>query len=111
MTEPAVTDVFGAGATQTATQLIIMKTDLATSGGLIPSATNTAESLLASILVTAQATLTTANQTNNADQSMVINDNSNDVLAYRNSTTYRRKTKTVTFDKPDTTTTFNPNDY
>lgn len=46
MAEPLLSDIFGANATQTATQLIIDKADL----DLIPTANNTPESLLVGVV-------------------------------------------------------------
>ena len=109
MAEPTLQQVFGSNATQTATQLIISKADLATIG-LTASATNTGESLLAAIIVFSQQTLTDTNQDTNADQSISISDNS-DSLVTRNSTIYRRKSKTIEFDKADTSANFDPDDY
>jgi hypothetical protein len=56
MAEPTLIGVFGANVTQSATELIISKADLATVG-LTASATNTPESLLAAIIALAQAAL------------------------------------------------------
>jgi len=107
MAEPTLAQIFGANATQDSTTLTIHKADLA---GLTPVAMNTAESLLAGIAVTAQSTLTSANQTSNTDQSIVITD-SNDNIVTRSSVAYRRKTKIITFDKVDTGSAFDPDDY
>lgn len=107
MAEPSLVQLFGASATQDATTLTIHKADLT---GLTPSATNTAESLLAAIAVFAQTTLTTANQASNTDQSITITD-SNDNIVTRSSIPYRRKTKIIAFDKPDNASAFDPDDY
>lgn len=71
MAEPTLTAVFGAGATQNATTLTIAKADLA-AVGLTAGATNTAESLLASIVLLARVQLTEANFTTNPDQSITV---------------------------------------
>lgn len=71
MAEPTITDVFGAGASQTATTLTIEKSDLAATG-LTASATNSAESLLVAIALTAKAALTENNFGSNSDQSVTI---------------------------------------
>ncbi|MHC5727681.1 MAG: hypothetical protein ACYT04_50735 [Nostoc sp.] len=107
MAEPTLAQIFGANATQDSTTLTIHKADLT---GLTPAATNTAESLLAGIAGTAQTTLTSANQTSNTDQSIVIAD-SNDNIVTRSSVAYRRKTKIIAFDKVDTGSAFDPDDY
>ena len=71
MAEPTITQVFGAGASQDATTITIIKSDLV-STGLTTSATNTAESLLAAILLKAKVTLTQTGFDSNSDQSIVI---------------------------------------
>lgn len=109
MAEPTLQQIFGNGATQTATQLVISKADLATVG-LTASATNTGESLLAAIVAFSQQTLTDTNQDINADQSISISNNT-DTLITRNNTVYRRKSKTIEFDKADMSANFDPDDY
>ncbi|GAX43438.1 hypothetical protein NIES4075_44510 [Tolypothrix sp. NIES-4075] len=109
MAEPTLAGIFGNSATQTATQLVISKTDLATVG-LTASATNTPESLLAAIIALAQLTLSQSNYEINLDQSVIIND-SIDSLTTRNNTTYRQKTKIIEFFKLDTSNNFDPDDY
>lgn len=107
MAEPTLAQIFGANATQDATSLTIHKADLT---GLTPSSTNTAESLLAGIVVSGQPSLSAANQALNTDQSITITD-SNDNITTRSGVAYRRKTKIITFDKVDTGSAFDPDDY
>lgn len=109
MAEPTLQQIFGNAANQTASQLIIVKADLAAIG-LTASTTNSAESLLAAIIAYAQQYLSDDNQATNTDQSIAIDDGL-DSLTTRNSVTYRRKSKSITFDKADNSSTFNPNDY
>lgn len=109
MAEPTLAQVFGAQVAQDSSILYIHKDDLA-SVGLVPADPNTAESLFAAIVALAQQTLTDDNQVNNADQSIVV-ENNLDNLTTRNNVTYRRKSKTITFDKADTSSAFDPNDY
>jgi hypothetical protein len=71
MAEPTLTQVFGAGATQTATDLIIKKADLAAIG-LTATASNGAEALLNAILRLAKIELSPTNLDANIDQSIVI---------------------------------------
>jgi hypothetical protein len=71
MAEPTLIQVFGAGATQTSTEITILKADLA-AVGLTASSTNSAESLLAAIVLTGKAYLTQANFDANTDQSITI---------------------------------------
>ncbi len=109
MTAPTLAQVFGQNAVQNATTLTITKADLSTTG-FTPSATNTADSLLAAILAFAEQTLTPANQSSNPEQSVAIAD-SFDSITLINTVSYRVKTKSLSFQKPDTGSAFNPNDY
>jgi len=109
MAEPTLAQIFGATATQDATTVTITKADFS-STGFTPAASNTAESILAAIVAFSQVTLTSTNQSSNADQSIVITDNI-DTLTTRSSVTYRRKNKAISFDKVDAGSTFNPGDY
>lgn len=79
MAEPTLTQVFGAGAAQTATTITITKADL-TVTGLTASASNTAESLLAAIVLKAQGYLTDANFDANIDQSITITPGFNSIV-------------------------------
>ena len=109
MAEPLLTDIFGAGATQTATTLTIAKADLA-SVGLTASATNTAESLLVAILLKAMQFSNSTNQLTNPDIQVTIAQ-SFDSLLNRNNATYRQRSYTIDFQKIDASPTINPNDY
>ncbi|BAZ66277.1 hypothetical protein NIES4106_53560 [Fischerella sp. NIES-4106] len=109
MAEPTLQQVFGANATQDANTITISKADLA-SIGLTASANNTAESLFAAIIAKAQQQLTSTNQTENIEQSVVIEDGFQSLVT-RNNATYRQVTKTITFEKPDNSGTFDPDDY
>lgn len=71
MAEPTLTEVFGAGATQTSGAITISKADLA-AVGLTAAAGNTGESLLAAIVLKAKAYLTVENFTANIDQSITV---------------------------------------
>lgn len=112
MAEPTLTQIFGAGATQTATTLSIAKADLA-AVGLTASATNTAESLFVSLLLLAKTTLTTAAQETNANQSITVAeaDFNFQTLVVRNNQTYRQSTYSVNLQKLDTGSTIDPDDY
>ena len=109
MAEPTLAAIFGNDASQTATQLIISKADLATVG-LTASASSTPESLLAAIIALAQPNLGEVGYDANLDQSIVITDQG-DSLTSRGSVTYRLKSKTIEFYKPDTLGAFDPDDY
>ncbi|MEM7712030.1 MAG: hypothetical protein AAF349_00300 [Cyanobacteria bacterium P01_A01_bin.68] len=109
MAEPTIQQIFGANATHTDTELVIKKSDLI-AAGLTPAANNTAEALFAGIVAHAQITLTDTNQESNPEQSVIIED-SLDSLITRNDSTYRQKTKSISFEKLDTETGFDPDDY
>ena len=109
MAEPTLIEVFGTGATQDATTFTIDKNDQVAIG-LTPSASNTAESLLAAIIAIAQQTLTTTRQESHSEQSIVIEDNL-EALTTRNDQLYRQLTKSISFDKLDTQVGFDPDDY
>ncbi|WP_414587403.1 hypothetical protein [Scytonema sp. PCC 10023] len=109
MAEPQLTDVFGPGATQTATTLTISKADLATVG-LSASATNSAESLVVALLLLAQKYLSDENQALNPDIQITITQ-SFDSLVTRNNTTYRQRSYSIEMQRPDASAAINPNDY
>lgn len=109
MAEPTLAEIFGANATQTATELILNKADFAAIG-LTADAANTAESLLAAIVALAQEYLTEANRDLNSDQSIYI-ENGLPSLITRGEVTYRQQTKSITFEKLDTQSDFDPDDY
>lgn len=71
MAEPTLIEIFGASAAQTATTLTLTKADFL-SVGLTASAANSAESLLAAIILLAKAKLTQAAFDSNIDQSITI---------------------------------------
>lgn len=109
MAEPTLTEIFGAGATQTATQLTVNKADLP---GLTASATNTAESLLVGILLKAKEKLTTVSQDANIEQNLTVEESSfSETLIQRNNQTYRQKTLSVNLQKLDTSAGIDPDDY
>ena len=69
MTIPSLTDIFGAGATQTATTVTIAKADLP---GLTATATNNGQQIFTALLLKAAAKLTTANRTSDPDIKITI---------------------------------------
>ena len=109
MAEPTLVTIFGNNASQTATELIISKADLATVG-LTASANNTPESLLAAIIALAQPRLGQVSYDANLDQSIIIT-NQPDTLINRGSTTYRQSGKIIEFFKVDSSGNFDPDDY
>lgn len=109
MAEPTLAGIFGSSATQSSTELVISKSDLA-AVGLTADANNTPESLLAAIVALAQLALTEVAYDANLDQSIVISSGT-DSLVSRNNVTYRQSRKTLEFFKPDNAGTFDPDDY
>jgi hypothetical protein len=110
MAEPLLTDVFGAGATQTATTITILKADLA----LTASATNRAEQLLAGIIKKAATALTTTTLNTNVDQSISIAPGF-DQLVYRQvagvNTPFLQSQLAINFAKAQVSTGVTPDDY
>lgn len=109
MTKPTLTDVFGANASQTGTQLIINKADLAAMG-LTASATNTGESLLFAIALNAKLVLSNANRLTNPDQKLAI-DSGYDQIATRGTTTYYQTAYALTAQKLNNTPVARADDY
>ena len=110
MAEPTLQQVFGANATQTATELTITKADLT---GLTASANNTAESLLVGILLKAKQQLTTANYEANIEQGVVIETPGFNAqsLVTRNNAQYRQYTEEVRLYKVDSSSAIDPDDF
>lgn len=111
MAEPLVTELFGPNATQTETELIISKTDLATKG-LTPSANNTAESLFISLQLLARDNLTEANFQANYEQNIFYSDGFPTFLSKGEPPeNWRVEQIQWNIGKVNQGATFNPNDY
>jgi hypothetical protein len=109
MAELTLTQVFGAGATQNATTLTIAKADLT---GLIASENNTADSLVAGLIVLLQSTLTQSAFDLNVDQSIYVSEGfASFVTRGDGNNSYRIDQRIFNLTKPDAGTTLNPNDY
>jgi D-alanyl-D-alanine dipeptidase len=110
MSEPTLQNIFGANATQTATQIIIQKADLP----MTASATNRGEQVLAAIVKNASTSLTATNFNTNPDQSITIGTGF-DQLAYRTvndvQQTYLQNQLTLSFAKLQSSTGITPDDY
>jgi hypothetical protein len=110
MAEPLLTDIFGAGATQTATTVTILKADLP----MTASAANKGEQILAAVMKKAATALTTTAFGTNPDQSISIAAGF-DTLAYRtigsDTTTLIQTPLTVSFAKVQPSTGISPDDY
>ncbi|MFM6920263.1 MAG: hypothetical protein ACKPKT_22270 [Dolichospermum sp.] len=112
MPQPTLTEVFGSGATQTATTLTISKSTLATVVGLTATQDNSAESLLAAILLIAKINLTEEKFTLNIDQSIVIDNGfKSTTVRGTNNVQYLTDQLTVTLAKVDPLSPLDPDDY
>jgi hypothetical protein len=111
MAEPTLVEVFGAGATQTATMVTILKSSL---DGLTASATNNAEGIFSAIVKKAANTLTTANYGTNIDQSVTIAPGF-DSISYRTvnsvQTPYLQTQLTLNFAKIQSSAGITPDSY
>lgn len=96
MTVPTLADVFGPGATQNATTITIAKADLPT---LTPSATNTAQQLLAAILLKAGAFLTPEKHDADPDAKIEIAYSGQSVVPGTGGTNSRQDTYSLVFYK------------
>jgi hypothetical protein len=110
MAEPTLQEVFGAGATQTATTITILKADL----DMTATATNRGEQCFAAIVKKASGKLTTTEFATNANQSITIAAGF-DSLAYRTIGTVQetllQTQLTLNFAKVQTTSGVTPDDY
>jgi hypothetical protein len=110
MAEPTLVQVFGTNASQTASELVIQKSDLA-SVGLTASATNTGESLIVALLQLAKAELNTTKQETNTDIQVTIVDDATPTIIVRNNANYRQLSLTINLETPDTGSTIDPDNY
>jgi hypothetical protein len=110
MAEPTLVEIFGIGAVQNSTTLTIQKSALA-AVGLTASASNTAESLMVAILLTAASYLNDTNQGTNADIQVTIADSGFPQIVNRNSAQYRQITYNINLQTPDTGFTIDPDNY
>lgn len=107
MAKPSLTDVFGAGATQDATTVTIQKSSLVT---LTASGTNTAESILMSILITAKPVLTVAARDADPDIKVAIEDGF-EQTAFRGANRYNQIGINVTAQKLTPASAIDADDY
>ena len=107
MAEPTLGQVFGSNAAQTSSPITISKADLATTG-LTASSTNTAESLLAAIVLLAKTSLTPENFNTVPEQSVTIAPGFNSIVAKTDgagvATEYRQFQYSIGFHKLDNAT-------
>lgn len=113
MAEPTLSAIFGASASQTSSDLVISKANLA-AVGLTATAVNTAESLLTAILLLARTNLTAANFETNIDQSIVIANGFDSIIQREvsagNFVNYRSAQLTVELRNPDSSS-IDPDNY
>lgn len=109
MAEPSLIQVFGANATQTATQLVISKADLA-EVGLTALATNTAESLFTALFLKSSRYLNTISQTTNPDIQVTIADSFQNIVT-RNEQNYRQRVFNANFEELLPTDVLDPDNY
>ncbi|BDA73057.1 hypothetical protein CAL7716_072230 [Calothrix sp. PCC 7716] len=110
MAEPTLAQVFGTNASQTATELIISKVDLATVG-LTASADNTGESLITAILLLSEIELNETKQETNPDIQITIVKSNQPSIVSRNNQNYRQLTISVDLQTPDTGSGIDPDNY
>jgi hypothetical protein len=110
MAEPTLQEIFGAGATQTATTITILKADLP----MTSAAVNRGEQCFAAIVKKASTKLTTTEFATNGDQSVTIAAGF-DSLAYRTigavQETFLQTQLTLNFAKLQPTSGVTPDDY
>ena len=102
MAEPTLIQVFGTNATQNGTELVINKSDLAAIG-LVPSANNTAESLLVALMLNAATYLNPTTQETNVDVQVTL-EKGLDSFTTRNNQNYRQYSYTIDMQKLDPST-------
>lgn len=107
MAKPTLQEVFGPGATQTATTITIAKADLP---DYTPTFDDGGEKVFAGIFVRAKTALTTTGLDSNPDQSISVED-SFESLPTRNDKVYRRNTQSVNFDELVPASRIIPNNY
>lgn len=109
MAVPSLTDVFGSGATQTATAITTQKSDLPT---LTAAADNTGQALLVAILLKAKENLSPAARETNPDIKVTIEYNGQTIFPIANSTDLdRQDTYTVTLHKTIASIQVDADDY
>jgi hypothetical protein len=110
MAEPTLIQLFGTLATQTATDLVIKKSDLV-AVGLTASANNTAESLLVAILKLAASYSNPTTQETNTDIQVTLEINSTPSIVTRNNLIWRQTSISVELQTLDTTAEIDPDNY
>jgi hypothetical protein len=110
MAEPTLVQLFGAGASQTATQLLIEKAALSAIG-LQAGATNTGESLLMCLILIAAQQLTQTNLDANIEQHLVIEPSTQENIVLRNGQRFRQTVYTIEVYSPEPDFSINVNNF
>jgi hypothetical protein len=109
MTVPTLADVFGPGATQTATTITIAKADLP---GLTAMATNNGQQIFTGILLKAAAKLSTTNRTADADVKITIDYTGQSIFPVAGSDALdRQDSYSVVLHKQESKADVDPDDY
>ncbi len=106
MAEPTLVQIFGNNATQDSSILTISKSDLA-SVGLTANSENTAESLLAALILKAAQYLTVANQETDSDISITI-EREQDTILTKDDAQYRQYQFTVDMERLEPESAIDP---
>jgi hypothetical protein len=110
MTQPTLQEIFGAGATQTATTITILKADLP----MTAAAVNGGEQVLAAFVKKAATPLSTDNYSTNPDQNISIQPGFDSIVTrfFNNVSSNHLQTQlTVNFSKLQTSPGVTPDDY
>lgn len=110
MSEPLLTDVFGAGAVQDVSTVTVQKSALS-AVGLTPGAANTAESILLSIIMIASNSLTESNRLTDSVLRNVSVSYSGQDLVEGSGSNFRRDAWTVLAYKDTPIVAVDPDDY
>lgn len=111
MAEPAVTEVFGAGAFDDASALTITKLDMSNIG-LTNTTNNKAEGMLVAILLRASNVLTDANRlTDLVNRNVTINYSGQDLVDQGGGNVFLRDTYQISLYKPTTVAPIDPDNY
>ena len=111
MPEPLLTEVFGSGATQTATQLVLLKSDMV-ARGLTAAAVNTSESMLVYLILQSAAFLTeTTRLTDLAARNVSVAYSGQDLIDQGGGNVFLRDTYQVSLYKLTTVQPIDPDNY
>lgn len=107
MTEPTLVQVFGSNATQDSSNLVISKSDLAQIG-FTASSENTAESLLAALILKAGEYLTEANQEASGKDMSITIEREQDTILIKDDEQYRQYQFTINMERLEPESAIDP---